>query len=99
MDNNSEMVILKVSGQTVPHALRSAVGGYISDGKTVSLDCIGVAPNYVATKVIIMVRGYLATRGKVLDAYPCFCDIKLDNPVSDVSVKTGIRWILRQKDE
>lgn len=99
VNNSKETVILKVSGHTTTQALKTAVVGYLNDGKTktVYLEAIGVLPNYVATKCIIMVRGYLSTRGMELQADPFFHDIVLDEPTNDIRIKTGIRWVLKSK--
>ncbi|AGA67687.1 hypothetical protein Desdi_0127 [Desulfitobacterium dichloroeliminans LMG P-21439] len=96
MENNSigRKVTLKVGGNTNPIALKAAIAGHLSyGGNTVLLDCIGVAPNYIATKAIILLRGHLSTVGKNLEAYPIFHEVMVDNP-TDSPVKTGIRWIL-----
>lgn len=98
MNEDNNTMTLKVSGQTAPHALKTATAGYLKNGKTVYLDCIGVMPNYVAVKVIIMLRGLLSTMGKTLNADPIFHDISLDGPTIGVSEKTGIRWILKQRE-
>ncbi|MEL1136272.1 stage V sporulation protein S [Desulfitobacterium sp. THU1] len=95
MENNSirSKITLKVGGNTNHNALKTAIVGHLSDGKMVLLDCIGVAPNYIATKAIILVRGHLVTVGKGLEVYPIFSEIMVDNP-TDSPVKTGIRWVL-----
>ncbi|MGI1660140.1 MAG: stage V sporulation protein S [Desulfitobacterium sp.] len=97
MENSSirRKIVLKVGGNTNHNALKTTIVGHLSSGenKMVLLDCIGVAPNYIATKAMILVRGHLSTVGKGLEAYPIFCEITVDNP-TDSPVKTGIRWVL-----
>lgn len=94
VENSSNIVVLKVSGTTALHALKTAVVQYLVSNKVVYLDCIGVAPNYLATKAVINVRAHLTTIGARLNADPIFHDICID----DGRIKTGIRWILKKKD-
>lgn len=98
MNKDGNVVILKASGHTISHSLKSAILGNFKKNKTIYVDAIGVIPNYVTVKAIIMIRGILSTSGKGLEAIPYYNDIKLDKPTDGISIKTGIRWILKQKE-
>lgn len=91
---NEESVLLKVSGHTDHIALSTSIVGNLLQGKVVLLDCIGVSANYIAVKSVITTRGSLLTRGKTLVETQFLHEIKLENPIDTVDIKTGIRWIL-----
>lgn len=90
--NKDNVMVLKVGGTTVPGSLKTAIVGHLRAGRNVYMDTIGVAANYIATKAIILAKGYLSTVGETLQFncifFDCFIGGEEDNQ------KTGIRWIL-----
>lgn len=96
MDTNKDnkLVKLKVSGSTNVAHLRTATVELLQKGSTVCLDCIGVSPNYIATKTIIATRAYLSTMGLDLLFEPIYKDFEIEDPIDNAKIKTGIRWIL-----
>lgn len=88
-----EQVELKVSSSTIPSRLKSAIVGYVMDGKVVSLHSIGVPANYVAVKSIILSRGQLQIQGMDLKLVPSFKEVEIINPI-DKDTKTAIKWTL-----
>lgn len=91
--DKEQVIVLKVSGKTPPSNLKSAIVGYIKDGKTIYLDSIGVMANYVATKALVLSKGQLSMQAINLIMTPAFQELKIDEPI-DKDVKTAIRWIL-----
>ena len=53
------VIVFRVSGITSPISLKTIIVVNLKLKKKVILDLIGVAPNYIATKAIIMTRGFL----------------------------------------
>lgn len=96
-DDRANAVILKVNARTRSSALKSAILGNICHSN-VYIDSIGAIPNYITVKAIITARAYLSACGKSLEAIPFYHDINIDKPVDGIAVKTGIRWILKQKE-
>lgn len=85
--------VLLVGKRTSPASLRTAAVAQLKMGRTVHLDCIGVAANYIATKSLILIRAYMSTMGKELKYIPIYKDFVIKDSKSNV--KTGIRWTLQ----
>lgn len=88
-------IVLLVGKSTAPGPLKTAAVGYLKSGKTVHLDCIGVATNYIATKAIIMARASLYAEGNELWYIPFYRDYSINN--EEEKVRTGIRWTLKRR--
>lgn len=87
-----ETVTLKVCKETNTGALKTVIISNLAEGKTVFIDTIGVAANYIATKATIMVRDQLTTKGQALKVEQIFTVQAIE---SEPEIKrTGIRWIL-----
>lgn len=95
-----EIKVLRVSKDTDPLTLKTAIAGYLRSYGSVRLDTVGVAANYVATKAVILARAALAAEGTGILAEPAFFKAVIDKPraedASEVgNIKTGIKWIIK----
>lgn len=86
-------VTLRVAKDTNPVDLKSSIVGHLRSGKTVAVDTIGVATNYIATKAAILARGELDIQGIRLNLIPSLWDYEIKES-HDVPIKTGVRWII-----
>lgn len=84
---------LKVGKSTSPNNLKAAIVGYIKSDKKIFIDAVGVVPNYVAVKAIILAKGHFAIMGISIKVDPTFTDLEMHNPI-DRDVKTAVRYVV-----
>lgn len=85
-------VTLRVAKDTIPVNLKTAIVGYLRSGRRVTIDTIGVATNYIATKAAVLARAEMDVRGIRLKLTPALREYEVDG--CEGGIRTGIQWII-----